>query len=845
MTRAQKKQIEEFLKLLRKAHQAIKKEIEKKNDTTVMDLLQQCQDGAIQVGEMIDNSEGEGSVTIPLLENYCEVVYQVYEELGQTEKINVEKIYKKLDKALVSVENCVRNNIPVRTQAVFLPYKASMWDSLESIWMAADADPDCDAYVIPIPYYDKNPDGSFAQMHYEGELYPDYVPVIDYNDYNFEQYPDMIFIHNPYDESNIVTSVHPFFYSKNLKSYTDNLVYVPYYSTTGGMSEGQKYCRAYYYSDYIVIQAEKYRKFFDPALEQDKLVALGSPKFDRVMRICQNPPEPPEHWKAKMEGKKVYFYNTSLDGMLSNTQAFLKKMEYVFRCFENRSEACLVWRPHPLMESTFDSMRTQYKPFYNALKEYYIKNDLGIYDDTPDIANTIALCDAYVGDAGTSVTSLFGMAGKPLFILDNNINSKPQKDDWKGSIIRAFYPYGNDEWIVTQGNQLYHSEENNYEYKYFCNLSEYAYGDYYSQVITINGKNYVCPQNAQDILILGEKGIAKKIELKRCVEQPGAFYGAVGCGKYLFLIPNNYPAIVRYDTEADVVDYYEEHLDVFVKNVQGERRLGGSCVHKGYLFIGSPTDSYVLAIHAESGKQQVMTTLAKQVGGCLLLISDGDELWFLPYTGKVVCRWNPESGMVQEYSACPKSLQCNHPILGYACDERPFARPAFSGDYVYLPPCWGNKYICLNKQTGEMVEWIPPFGEIEEIKNGYYIAPTKSRFLYEVGGKESKIYRLFSIINRKLYDINLETNEWQEIKVRFDLDELKAYEPGFKESSDWFQYACQENASNSLSDFLDNDITGNAFNKERQIAAFGKIAANHDGTSGQKIYEFVRGKLES
>ena len=50
-----------------------------------------------------------------------------------------------------------KGQIKVWMEAIFLPYKASMWDSLESVWKAADADPECDAYVIPIPYYDKNP----------------------------------------------------------------------------------------------------------------------------------------------------------------------------------------------------------------------------------------------------------------------------------------------------------------------------------------------------------------------------------------------------------------------------------------------------------------------------------------------------------------------------------------------------------------------------------------------------------------------------------------------------------------------------------------------------------------
>lgn len=35
-------------------------------------------------------------------------------------------------------------------KVVFMPYKASMWDSLESVWMAADKDERCEALVVPI-----------------------------------------------------------------------------------------------------------------------------------------------------------------------------------------------------------------------------------------------------------------------------------------------------------------------------------------------------------------------------------------------------------------------------------------------------------------------------------------------------------------------------------------------------------------------------------------------------------------------------------------------------------------------------------------------------------------------
>ena len=112
-----------------------------------------------------------------------------------------------------------------------------MWDSLERVWRAADADPDCDAYVVPIPYYDKNQDGSLGAFHYEGDLLPSYVPVTHYDEYRIEnREPDAIFIHNPYDDYNRVTSVEPRFYSRELKKYTECLVYVPYFITSGSMN---------------------------------------------------------------------------------------------------------------------------------------------------------------------------------------------------------------------------------------------------------------------------------------------------------------------------------------------------------------------------------------------------------------------------------------------------------------------------------------------------------------------------------------------------------------------------------------------------------------------------------
>ena len=82
MRKAQKKQIEEMIALMAEAQTEIKNAIRKKNISLALDLLEQCQQAAIRVGTSIDALEGEGHPTVTLLEQYCELVYKLHEELA-------------------------------------------------------------------------------------------------------------------------------------------------------------------------------------------------------------------------------------------------------------------------------------------------------------------------------------------------------------------------------------------------------------------------------------------------------------------------------------------------------------------------------------------------------------------------------------------------------------------------------------------------------------------------------------------------------------------------------------------------------------------------------------------
>ncbi len=844
MRKTQKSQAESFLALLKEAHDEIRQAVERNEYDLAMELLGQCQDGAIKLGEMIEDAEGEGFPTISLLEGYCEQVYRLYEEIGNGKSLDASRVFEVLQVELGGIEGSVRNEIRIRKEAVFLPYKASMWDSLESIWQAANEDPDCDAYVIPIPYYDKGEDGSLKEMHYEGDRYPKEVPVLKYDEFDFGAHrPDMIFIHNPYDDGNFVTSVHPFFYSKNLKKYTDCLVYVPYYATTGGMSEAQSLCPAYIYADYIVIQSEKYKKFFDPMIPEEKFLPFGSPKFDSVIRKCQNPPAPPESWKKKMEGRRVYFYNTSINGMLENTDSFLKKMRYVFECFKGREDVCLLWRPHPLMESTFASMRKEYAPVYEELKQKFIRDDWGIFDDTPDIENTIALCDGYIGDAATSVTSLFGVAGKPLFILNNYIHHEPEEEDWRGEIIRGFCINGQDEWMITQGNKLYHAPNHDYQYEYYCDLCEYAAGNYYLRALEIDHKVYVCPANAQEILVVQDRKIQKRIELERRLERPGAFCDAWKVGKYLFLIPNQYPAIVRLDTCNDEVSYITGVNEVFSRNVDGQWRVGGRNVYGQYLMIASPDSNQLVAIDSKNMQVQYLTTGAENQCGCFVMAVIGNDIWLLPYCGTTITKWNPNTGEVKEFENVPDQFGCYDRISGTVCDKMPFNAAVPCGSEVLFSTCLGNMFLMLNQETGVFREWKPSFEVLQEEKNEYFLSGTAGRFLGKTDILGMQAYRYFSEWDKKMHAINPRTQEYREISIGFDKRELEIHTAGFDRESEWLLYCCREDAFHSLPNFLGQHLVGKAFDREEQIRVYQEIAANNDGTCGEKIYQFACSKI--
>ncbi|MDE6386781.1 MAG: CDP-glycerol glycerophosphotransferase family protein [Lachnospiraceae bacterium] len=449
MRRCQKLQMLLDISGLHMIHQQNKGKLLQKEYQSILDALADCQRIAIEIGESIEQTEGEDKEidAVRFLEQYCETLYQVSLQL---EEISAEDLYGTLEEALRFVEEAIVV-MPVRKEIVFLPYKASMWDSLESVYFAAARDENCDAYVVPIPYYDRKADGGLGEMHYEGGEYPKNIPITHYEEYHLEErHPDAIYIHNPYDGNNYVTCVPERYFASRLRNYTDQLVYIPYFVLDEIKPDDHEKIEKFknlclmpgvIYAHKVIVQSENMRQiyineflknaewltdymgYFDRKKLEDKILALGSPKFDRVRNTNRDTLEVPDEWLRLIEKpdgtwKKIILYNTSVNAFFQYNEKMITKIKSVFVKFKEAQEnAVLLWRPHPLISGTLRTLRPQLLAEYEQLVEEYRKEGYGIYDDTADVDRAIVLSDAYFGDY-SSLVQLYQATGKPVMIED-------------------------------------------------------------------------------------------------------------------------------------------------------------------------------------------------------------------------------------------------------------------------------------------------------------------------------------------------------------------------------------------------------------------------------------------
>jgi hypothetical protein len=288
-----------------------------------------------------------------------------------------------------------------------------MWDSLESIYLAAAKDSECEAVVMPIPYF-VNKSTNSRELFCEAKLFPQHIKITDYKKFNLAKAkPYAIYIHNVYDNTNAITEIQPMYSTANLKKYTQNLIYVPYCLVSEKSAKEHVNIPGLKNTSHIIAASEGAKQNFAKFNPENKILAIGSPKVDAITSMLQNPPQIPEEWKERAKDKTVIFYNTSV-GFLK--QAITTgKLEQIFDYFAKSPNLLLIWRPHPLAREFTQTIAKDEFGKYESLVKKYKEENIGIFDDTPNFHAAFALSHLYYGDK-SSLVPLYGLTGKPILI---------------------------------------------------------------------------------------------------------------------------------------------------------------------------------------------------------------------------------------------------------------------------------------------------------------------------------------------------------------------------------------------------------------------------------------------
>ena len=408
------------------------------------ELAVEGQDGIDAVEQAIKDEVSSDAEAFKNLQ----IMYDIFVLLRKQQlEINAELLSKM--KQLVEIIISELNElIPVKLNIAFMPYKVTMWDSLASIYEAAKKDKNCVAKVIPIPYYKLAADK--AVPTYEGNLFPNDVPITSFENYDLEkEEPDIIFIHNAYDQYNTITRVDERFFTSNLKKHTDMLVFVPYHISSFLTKSGEKNKYLAFDIPTIdnldkVIVAGKYVKDAAVAngLPADKFLVLGSPKFDAIYNAIHKEKEIPNAWKNTVKDKVVYGLDTNCMFLINNPFDGLAFIEKVMDIARLNEKCAVIWRPHPLTETSIEHYIPQMLPVYKKLIQN-IKDSSKLYpnillDQSTEYLHFLNIIDVFISEPN-SLMCAYILTEKAAILLDKGAEFKNLLPD------RDFYHFNNQQ----------------------------------------------------------------------------------------------------------------------------------------------------------------------------------------------------------------------------------------------------------------------------------------------------------------------------------------------------------------------------------------------------------------
>lgn len=676
-----------------------------KNVQQVKMLAADCYDTIVPIDEFLKENLSQDRYA-----DYCSLISKIiafYEKSTILRQIN--GVYTGEVKYIISQLKMIEKMIleeDIQYIITFMPYKSSMWDSMESVWEATKQDSRCICHVVPIPYYEKEENGGKATLKYEGNDYPSYVPVIDWQEYELgEIFPDVIYIHNPYDEGNYVTTVPEQFYSYNLKPYTDALVYIPYFVMNPVYSKNMFEVSALNYVDYIIAQTETTLKEYQKFTAKDiweKVLPLGNPKVDRIINNSLKAKEIRADWKEKIGDRKVVLYNTSLSALLKQREQYIKKLRNVFEYFKKKEECILLWRPHPLMESTLKSMAPNLLSEYIDNRDFFIREQIGIYDDSADFLEAFNASDVYYGDP-SSLAYLYEVTGKDVIMQNCQFHRQKDEMERKTPVVQCGVVYENDIYFpASNTNALLKMNIMSKKVEW---VGKFPYDDdnkvmMFSQCFLFEDTIIFIPLFAKGIYSYNI--VQNKFELIIDKGDDKAHWAhAVRCGDELILVPALSGNISKYShSKKEIFD-----TDIELKDIEGLQfhkfalPYTDACMQNGKLWITCGFKKWLYEVDVDNGTVRKHTLNISSGKGLSRIVALDNKLWIGVNRPSIIISYDLENEEICEYNTFSNETE------EFNLLENPIKDITIVDEQMWLLPSSGDAIAIIDK-TGQLIKII-------------------------------------------------------------------------------------------------------------------------------------------
>lgn len=391
---------------------------------------------AIDFGTMIEKLYGEGHDTVLLLEKYCEQLY-IYACTGDGRAI-LEKIIDDLGKS-------IKKNILNVHETAFVISKTSDWKYIRKTYENEYSKGGI-VYIVPVPYYHKKYDGSLYDMNYEYDIFcallkdrPDNVRICRFDEYDMIlHHPDTVYIQNPFDEWDKGISIHPQYYTENIKADCEKMVYIPAF-TLYDFDEND-YCQYHNADNYVLmpgvvrsdlvyVQSEEIRKVYIDKLTkwagndtrliwEDKIVSCGTQKYDEneVDYTAHNISENSGKWDITGKDgkrKKIVLYHNEACFFTENKKKAFDKIEYNIKIFEQNCDNIeVIWNIQENIDDVIKKFLPEELSRYENLKKSM--EQVGRID-TSSGREVVKYVDAYYGD-GSYLSRLCQLREKPVML---------------------------------------------------------------------------------------------------------------------------------------------------------------------------------------------------------------------------------------------------------------------------------------------------------------------------------------------------------------------------------------------------------------------------------------------